>query len=94
MPFALSLSQTAREDVGNLVSTLSVGRRAEAIGAIERCCLEFATKPRYYPARYEGPPTFRLTFSAGGTTYYWVAAYQFSEDETTIIVIHVFRVGM
>lgn len=90
MPYALDFTDTAAEDIENLVLDLPWSRREKALDAIEASCEAFANRPQFKTRPY-GPPSFTLKFKVSGVTYWWAATYLLSQDETTICITHVFR---
>ncbi len=93
MAYALAFADTAVEDTERLVDSLPEERRERALDAIEALCLAFAERPLHRSGRWS-TPSFPLHFEVAGVRYYWSAAYRLSEDETTLIVTHVFRVAL
>lgn len=90
MPYALDFTETAAEDIENLVLDLPESRREQAFDAIEAACVAFADRPQFKKRRY-GTPSFTLHFRVGKVAYWWAATYRLSEDETTLCITHVFR---
>lgn len=93
MPYALKFADTAAEDLGRLVDSLPLRRRARSVDAIEAACLAFAERP-IRRSTGGGAPHFPLHFTVDDVHYHWVATYRLTEDETTVIITHVFRVPL
>ena len=93
MPYALKFANTAAEDLGRLIDSLPLRRRARAIDAIEAVCGAFAQHPIVRSARRD-PPHFPLHFVVEDVHYNWVATYRLTEDESVVVITHVFRVPL
>jgi hypothetical protein len=94
MAYALAFANTAIEDLNRLVDSLPSSRQDEAVDEIERVVLAFADRPVHRRGRTGSPPSFPIHFRASGTLYYWTGTYRLSEDETTLIITHLFRTGL
>lgn len=94
MAYAVEFAETAVEDLENLVDSLEKDRRLRAIDEIERVCREFAGAPPLRSIRNRKVPTFPIHFAVDDVRYYWAGTFRISEDETTMVVTHVFRVSL
>jgi hypothetical protein len=90
--FALSLTPEAEEDFAKLIASLPPGRRDQAVLGVQAALLQFAKHPVPNPRPQH--PFVRLDFESSGVKYYWAATYQFSPDETTIIITHMYRLPL
>ncbi len=93
MPYALKFANTAAEDLARLVDSLPLRRRARAVDAIEAACRSFAQHPIRRSAGRD-PPHFPLHLVIDEVHYNWVATYHLTEDESTVVITHAFRVPL
>jgi len=93
MPYALKFATTAFEDIQALTATIAPGQQERAVDAIETICRDFADRQRLSSGRW-AVPSFPIHFKIDETWYYWAATYRITEDETTVVLTHVFRVPL
>lgn len=94
MSYALDITDDAADDLNRLIASLPADRRADAFNGVETALDRLAANPRLAVSQHLGRPTYRFSFRAGGVGYHWAATFQYSEDESTIQVTHVYRVSL
>jgi hypothetical protein len=92
MSYALVIAEEAGDDLLALVESLPSSRRADAIEAVNRELTRLSANPLPKAREYLGRPAHEFTFEAGGVSYHWGATYRISEDETSLVITHVFKV--
>jgi len=92
MPYALAVTHTAADDLDRLIQSLRPEQRPQALDAINNICTQFGLRPQHRRGSPLSPPTFPIHFEVAGTRFYWAATYRISEDETTLVITHMFRV--
>lgn len=94
MSYALDFANEAVEDLERLLDSLPLERRDPAVEAVQASLSHFAEHPLERP-RPGGPrPFVHLNFRVGEVAYHWAATYCFSQDETRIVVTHVYRIAL
>jgi hypothetical protein len=91
MSYEPEITDEGFEDVEHLIASLPPERRGLALDALDDAFLRLAANPKLASKGPVGRPTFFFSFEVGGTHYRWAATFCFSEDETKVIVTHVFR---
>lgn len=94
MSYELDIADVALEDFHNLIDSLPGSRRRDAIDAVYAALTRLAANPRLGHPEYLGRPSYRFSFKAGGVTYHWGCTFMFAQDETRIVVTHLFRVAL
>ena len=92
MSYKLGITPEAAEDLDRLVVTLPTARRARALDAVHFNLEALAEDPSLAVKRHVGRPSFRFKFSVDDVGYWWEAAFCYSEDESTIVITHLYRV--
>lgn len=94
MSYELVIADEAFEDADRLIRSLPESRRAEAVDGVDQALQKLAANPLLASTVNLGRPTYRFRFEAGGVAYHWAATFRFSEDESQIVVTHVFRIAL
>lgn len=92
MSYALVIAEEAADDLLALVESLPSSRRADAVEAVDRELARLSSNPLPKARSYFGRPAHEFTFKAEGVTHHWGATYTISEDETSLIITHVYKV--
>jgi len=92
MSYALDISDEATEDLSVLIESLPRSQRADAIEAVEQEFQRLSTNPLPKARLYFGRPAHEFVFKTEGITQHWGATYRISEDETCLVVTHVYKV--
>ena len=92
MSYALVIAEEAADDLLALVESLPSSRRADATEAVYRELARLSANPLPKAREYLGRPAHEFTFKAGGVTHHWGATYRLSEDETSLVITHVYKV--
>lgn len=94
MSYKLGITPEATEDLERLVATLPAARRSRALDAVLFNLEALAEDPSLAVKRHIGRPSFRFKFSVDDVGYWWEAVFRYSEDESTIVITHLFRVRL
>ena len=94
MSFKLAITPEATEDLERLVATLPATRRSGALEAVLFNLQALAEDPSLAVKRHVGRPSFRFKFKVEEVGYWWEAAFQYSQDETSIVITHLYRVRL
>jgi hypothetical protein len=92
MSYALVIPNPVAEKLAKLVASLPSSQRADAIEAVDRELNRLCSNPLPRAKQYIGRPAHEFTFQAGGITHHWGATYRISEDETSLVITHVYKV--
>lgn len=94
MSYALLVSDEAADDLRALIESLPASRRRDALDGTDRALERLAANPLLAQRQSLGRPTYYFRFTAEGVTYHWGCTFQYSEDESSLCVTHVFRVSL
>lgn len=94
MSYEPDITDEGFEDIERILDSLSPERRTAALDALDEAFLRLAANPQLAGRGPVGRPTFFFHFAIGGTHYHWAATFRYSEDETKIVVTHVYRPRM
>jgi len=94
MSYVPELTDVALEDLKNLIDSLPSSRRRDAIDAVEAALTKLAANPGLAQREHLGRPSYRFGFAAGGVTYHWGCTFKISEDESRIVITHLFRTAL
>jgi hypothetical protein len=91
MSYALEIADEAADDLLALIESLPSSQRADAIEFIDAELQRLASEPLPKAREYFGRPAHEFTFRASGVTHRWGATYRISEDETSLVITHVYK---
>ena len=94
MGYDVAFASEAAEDLERLVESLPSWRRRVALDTVVESIVELAQDPLNAPTLTHNRPTWLIEFEVDGVRYAWAAIYQYSQDEKTIVITHVFRLLM
>jgi hypothetical protein len=92
MSYALDIPEEVVEKLDKLIESLPSSQRADAIEAVEHELTRLCSNPLLRAKDHFGRPAHEFTFRAAGVTHHWGATYRISEDETSLIITHVYQV--
>ena len=94
MSYELAIAPEAEEDLSRLIDSLPKRRRETALDAVITELEKLSANPSLAVPSTLGRPTYRISFVADNVHYHWAAAFQYAQDERTIVITHVFRVPL
>lgn len=94
MSYALDFADEAVEDLERLLESLPSERRDPAAEAVEAALLRFAASPLDRPRPGSSRPFVNLSFRVAEVNYFWAATYVFSQDETRVVITHIYRIAL
>lgn len=94
MSYKLAITPEAAADLDRLVASLPATRRSVALEAVLAELQLLAEDPSLAAKRRIGRPSFRFKFVAEKVGYWWEATFQYSQDESAIVVTHLFKIRL
>ena len=92
MSYALVLADQAAAKLEKLRDSLPSRQRADAIEAVDKELSRLCSTPLPRAKDFFGRPAHEFRFQAGGVTHHWGATYRLSEDETSLVITHLYKV--
>ena len=92
--YKLAITPEASADLDRLVASLPATRRSIALGAVLTELQLLAEDPTLAVKRRVGRPSFRFKFVAEDVGYWWEATFQYSQDESTVVITHLYRIRL
>lgn len=91
MSYALDFADEAAEDLDRLLDSLPPECRAGALESVEAEFLRFAESPIKMMVPGRTRPFIHVAARVADRVQYWGATYKFTQDETRVVITHVYR---